>query len=250
MTDVTQLRDNLWLTYVDLGDEDVKGAVILGSRRAVVWDTLSHPQDMEAVQPLIADRPFHVVYTHADYDHCWGTNGLPDVPGEIIAHKSCAQRFRTDVPKTLKAKQNKAQHWHAVELMPPTLTFEKYISLDLGDITLELHHLSGHTPDCIVGFIPQWGVLLAGDTVETPLPLINEDSPVNTWLDHLRQWADDERVQTVVLAHGDVGNRDTIQHNIDYLSRLAARQPVEVPDDLPPFYQRAHQRNQKRSQQI
>lgn len=251
MVEVTKLRDNLWLTYSNPKgiDEDVRGAVVVGSQRTVVWDTLFHPDDMQPVRELIGDSAFHVVYSHADYDHCWGTNGLPAVSGEIIAHHKCAKRFQKEVPGTLRRKRDKMAWFEAVELMPPTLTFDNTLSFDLGDVTLELHHLPGHTLDCIVGFIPQWGVLLAGDTIETPLPLVSKNSPVDDWLNHLERWADDTRVETVVLAHGGVGTRETVRYNIDYISALRAGKHVDLPDDLPAFYKRAHGRNQKRVEQ-
>lgn len=48
-----------------------------GRRRALVWDTLSHPRDMAGWLPLISPLELVIVYSHADWDHIWGTAGPP-----------------------------------------------------------------------------------------------------------------------------------------------------------------------------
>ena len=72
--------------------------------------------------------------------------------------------------------------WDSVVLVPPTEAFDEERSIQVGGLTLQLHHLPGHTPDCIVGFIPERGVLLAGDAVETPCPVVPPDSALDEWI--------------------------------------------------------------------
>ena len=55
------LEPDIWLTQVTLDDFDVRGALILGGTRVVVWDTLSHPRDMRLFEPLIGDRDIVIV---------------------------------------------------------------------------------------------------------------------------------------------------------------------------------------------
>jgi hypothetical protein len=42
-----EFRPTLWLTELVLDDFDVRGAVIVGQERVLVWDTLSHLSTME-----------------------------------------------------------------------------------------------------------------------------------------------------------------------------------------------------------
>jgi len=37
-----EFRPGLWLTEASLDDFEVRGAVIIGAERAVIWDSLSH----------------------------------------------------------------------------------------------------------------------------------------------------------------------------------------------------------------
>ncbi|RIK55767.1 hypothetical protein DCC62_31070 [candidate division KSB1 bacterium] len=73
MTILKKFRPGLWLTELHLDDFDVRGAVIIGEKSAVVWDSLSHPRDMQPVRVLLAQKDWQLVYSHADWDHVWGT---------------------------------------------------------------------------------------------------------------------------------------------------------------------------------
>jgi glyoxylase-like metal-dependent hydrolase (beta-lactamase superfamily II) len=244
MSDVRTLEADISLLQVALDDYDVRGALVVGARRAVVWDTLSHPRNMDPVVPLIGDRDLVIVYSHADWDHIWGTAGLPYARARIVAHVRCRERFESDVPLVLTEKQASAPgRWNDVVLVPPTETFASEWSVNLGGMNLVLHHLPGHTPDCIVGFIPERGVLLAGDTVETPCPVVPKDSPLESWIAELRRWAADARVRTVVPAHGPIGGREILEENVTYLEGILSGRPIGPRGPLTPFYRATHEQN-------
>lgn len=244
MTRLRELEPGLCVTELDLPEFSVRGAVLVGRDRALAWDTLSHPRDMAPVAARVAGRPLTVVYSHADWDHVWGTGGL--APDEVVGQEICRRRFDEDVPITL-AKKRAAEPgaWDDVRLVPPTRTFERETLLDLGDLTCVVHHLPGHTPDCCVAFLPERGVLLMGDTVETPLPVINDAGAVAAWLAALAPWAADPRVRLVIPAHGPIGGREVIARTIDYLAALTAGRSPAVPDHLDPFYRETHAENMR-----
>lgn len=248
MTVIHEYSPGLWLTDLHLDEFDVRGAVILGGKRAVVWDTLSHPRDMQPIVPLVQDKHTMIIYTHADWDHVWGTSGLRY--REIIAQDMCYERFSADVPLYLQEKKaEQPGKWEEVLLIPPMLTFSTQMNLDLGDITLELHHLPGHTLDCIVGFIPEWGILLAGDTVETPLPVVNEDTPLDVWITALERWEKDQRVKIVIPAHGEIGDRTLFTRNIAYLKGLSDGSAKDLlPAVMTGFYWDTHKQNMEYAQ--
>jgi glyoxylase-like metal-dependent hydrolase (beta-lactamase superfamily II) len=235
---------DIWVARVRLDDYDVRGALVLGDQRAVVWDTLSRPRDMRPFVPLIGPRELVIAYSHADWDHIWGTAGLPYDGVRIVAHDRCGLRFGNDVPIVLAEKQQaEPGRWDDVTLVPPTDGFEQDWSLDLGGLTLDLHHLPGHTADCIVGFVRERGVLLAGDTVETPCPVVPPDSPLTGWISELTRWAEDSRVEVVVPAHGPIAGREILRRNIEYLEALRTGHPIEPPGLNTPFYRDTHLSN-------
>ncbi|RPJ83232.1 MAG: MBL fold metallo-hydrolase [Acidobacteria bacterium] len=241
---VEQLDEGVWTTEVALDEYNVRGALVAGSHRAIVWDTLSHPRDMQGYLPLIGDRELVIVYSHADWDHIWGTAGLPFEPASIVGHRACLERFSSDVPATLEEKQaGEPGRWDEVRLVPPRTVFDVEHRIDLGGMTLELRHLPGHTEDCIVGFVPERGLLVAGDTVETPLPVVPPGAPLDRWIEGLERWARDGRVSCVVPAHGSIGGPEIVHRTIAYLYGLRDGRPAQVGEALTAFYRQTHEAN-------
>jgi len=244
MTTLTEFRPGLFLTELQLPDFAVRGAVIIGAQRAIIWDSLSHPRDMQPVENFLAQKNWALIYSHADWDHVWGTAGLPYHAKPIIGHVDCLARFAQEVPVELNEKKKlQPGQWDEVVLIPPTQTFTQEFALELGGLTLTLHHLPGHTRDCIVGFIPEWGILLAGDTVETPLPVINPGSPIEAWIAALQKWSQNDRVQHVIPSHGIMGGRELLQQNIAYLQNLQNGAAINLPEQLDDFYRQTHHSN-------
>ena len=241
---LNEVRPNLWLYEAQASGISVRGALIRGQRHAAVWDSLAHPDDVRPLLPLLEDTPFHLIYSHADWDHCWGSAGFMRPPLSIIAQAHCRRRFHDDVPATLRRMSlDQPEHWDAVRLIPPNIHFKSALTLDLGGINLELRHLPGHTPDCIVGWIPQWGVLLGGDGIETPLPVVNRGDQVDSWLAHLRRWSARPDVSLAIPAHGEAAGRSALEQTIAYLSALSGSQKFDLPSPLATFYAETHEKN-------
>lgn len=244
MTILHRFNDQILLTEVQYPDYLVRGSALLGATATVIWDTLTHPDDMRALLPLIGDRPPIVVYSHADWDHIWGTAAFPAVPPVVVGHRLCRRRFEDDVPATLQQiMREEAGRWDAVRLVPPNRIFDDTLVLDLGGLTLELHALPGHTPDSIVGLVVEHGLLLMGDTVETPLPCVPTGCPLDSWLAALGGWLADSRVETVIPSHGAWGGKEIIRQTMTYLQDLQAGRRMPDTAELTPFYRRTHLEN-------
>jgi glyoxylase-like metal-dependent hydrolase (beta-lactamase superfamily II) len=249
LPEITLLRPGFWLVETDLEDFQLRGAVLVGAERAVVWDTLARPRDMAGVAELTSGLPLSVVYSHGDWDHVWGTAGLARPWDDILAHLSCAERFLKEIPGTLKEKQSESPGvYDGVRLLPPTRTFRATLTMELGGVTLELHHLPGHTPDSVVGFLPEWGILLAGDAVETPLPFLNPGSPIEPWAESLEDWSERlekaEEPSIVIPSHGQIGGPELLRENAGYLRKLLAGRDPGIREGLNPFYRETHASNQ------
>lgn len=248
MPDITELQSGLWVVQAHLTDFQVRGVLVAGSDRAVIFDSLSHPDDMEGVAEVTPDLPLSLVYSHGDWDHVWGTSGISRPVDEIIAHERCGPRFSSDIPETLATMRlQEPGRYDSVELIPPTRGFPGKQALALGGITLELHALPGHTPDTIVGFIPEWGILLAGDAVETPLPFLNPGSPLEEWASSLDQWAERldgcDPAATVIPSHGKIGGPALLKENANYLRAIGSGRDPEVPSEMDSFYRETHENN-------
>lgn len=229
-------------------EPSVRGAVILGERYTIVFDTLYSPRDMVPVLALAGGRrrPILVINSHADYDHAWGNAAFPGVP--IIGHAACRERLLVEGDALLEKQREDPEEYATSSLVPPDLVFTDTMRIDAGGFTVVLHHLPGHTRDCLVAHIPEHRLLLAGDCAETPIPLLN-DGPLDGWIAALRGWADPALVETVVSSHGPISGIALLRRNADYLESLRHGNPDEAAPgaEAPPFYREAHRRNVARA---
>jgi hypothetical protein len=227
----------IFLHEISLDEFSVRAALLHGTRWCLVWDTLSCPGDKTAISARCADHQTIVVYSHADWDHAWGTAALPhNTP--IVAHDLCAQRFRDEVPQTLAEFRSQApSKWAEVKLTPPVMTFTQASRIDLGGLTVRLQHLPGHTPDSIVAFSPELNLLLAGDTVEWPCPCVPEDCDLEAWITALASG-----VNTLGCASYPVTGQKAAKNCWTTPSPTSTAAP-RAPLDMPPmsdFYARTH----------
>lgn len=232
----------VYLHEITLDEFPVRAALLQGANFRLVWDTLSHPDDMAEIAARSAGRPTFIVYSHADWDHVWGTAAFErNTP--IIAHHLGRERFATDLPQTLADfRRDQPGKWEAIELRPPLLTFGRDMDVDLGGLTVQLRHLPGHTPDSIVAFAPELNLLLAGDAVEWPCPCVPKNCDLEAWIEALRSWRAQPGLR-VVPSHGPEGGAELLDHAIAYLDALRHGRPAVVPANMPDFYARTHQDN-------
>ena len=150
----------------------------------------------------------------------------------------------TDVPHKLHEKQmTEPGRWDAIEVIPPNVTFAHELVLDLGQLTVVLSHLPGHTMDSIVAFLPEEGLLLMGDAVETPFPVVKDKRHVAPWIAVLQKWEHNSDVRIVIPAHGPISGREILQQNVMYLQSLMDGHPIALPQEINEFYRLTHEMN-------
>lgn len=244
MPQLQEIRPNLWICELTAPPVAVRSVLVKGDKYAVVWDTLTLPEEAAPLARVIGDMPYYVVYSHGDWDHAWGTAGLGEGRLGVIGHAECLRRFGDDAPRKLQRMQMEAPgNWESVRLVPPDMAFASRLSLDLGALTLQLHHVPGHTSDSIVGWIPEWGVLLGGDAIETPLPVVNNAQLLAGWLAALESWQMRENLERSIASHGSLDGRESLDQTVDYLRALSGDRKFKLPRKLDDFYRETHQKN-------
>ena len=192
----------------------VASYMIAGSRERVVIDSLMRPSDMSSFQEVS-----YVIYTHADWDHCWGTPGLPG--SRVIAHRSGLTRLMSEKEQHTLDRL-KAEHptfLQEASIVLPSITFTHEMELNLGGITVRLVHLPGHTEDSLVVHVPELDVLIVGDVLEEPFPYINEPGYIRPWIKGLRESATWGTKQVFSSHSGEMGIED-LTRTADYLESL------------------------------
>ncbi|WP_427024347.1 MBL fold metallo-hydrolase [Aureimonas ureilytica] len=230
------------VSIVRLG-ETVDAVFVRTARFNVLVDTLDTPdacrQALALLEGPVRDRPLVVVNSHMDWDHFWGNVAVGD-RAVIIAHETALQRYRApSVREVLREKAAEEERYRSVELLAPSVTFSGSMCLDGGDLTLELLHTPGHTPDHVAVWIPELKTCLAVDAVEDPIPEVWSDDPK-----HLRallaslSMIQGLGAEHVVLAHGQTSSPAIVAKNLAYFSELMRRAKAvdwgaHASDDLP-----------------
>ncbi|RFB88440.1 MBL fold metallo-hydrolase [Rhizobium leguminosarum bv. trifolii] len=215
------------IVIVRAGDE-VDAVFVRTERFNVLIDTLGTPEQcrraLDLLEEKAAARPLIVINSHMDWDHFWGNAAIAG-RAPIIAHTAALDRLRDPAAQqVLKDKMNQESRFQNVELIGPDITFSGAMVLNGGDLTLELIHTPGHTPDHIAVWIPELRTCLAVDAVEYPIPEVWSRTAgdlrlIRSSLQRIR----DLDARLVIPAHGQTSSPSTVKANLAYFEALADR---------------------------
>lgn len=207
---------------------EVDAYIVITDRYVIVLDTLLCPEDvsfmLQSINNELHGRSLLCIDSHADWDHTWGNcffTGENVAP--IIAHDHCLTRLQsTEAQKELLDFQQLSPTFKNVFLLPPTITFNQRLTIQDGNLTIQLLHAPGHHLDQIVAWIPELRLLLSFDAVERPLPLIESVSCVPHMFTTLEQLIA-LQPQRVLCSHGKTTSPDQIKQNLVYIREIEKR---------------------------
>ena len=156
----------------------VETAVVVTERYVVVVDTMINEaaaaQLLAQARPHLNDgRSLLVLNTHADYDHVWGNQLFAARGTPIVGRRNSVPIFfQPDAVALLEQlRADEPEIFGDVTPTPPTILFDEALTVDGGDLTLELFATPGHTVDHTSLYIPEIDTLLAADAAEFPYPM-------------------------------------------------------------------------------
>lgn len=231
-------------TFIEQGESEameVDAYAIITERYVLIADTLLCPEDMaqvmQEIQDALAGRQLLVINSHADWDHSWGNGyftGAHATP--IIAHQHCRTRLQSDEAKTgLADFQHRNATFRNTTLTLPTITFVNTLTIDGGDLTLELIPAPGHHLDHIAIWLPELRLLLAFDAAENPIPILEDAEAVTSMVVTLERFLS-LQPQRVLCSHGKTTSIDTVRRNLAYLREVERRSRATLaarPDHRP-----------------
>ncbi len=137
---ITQLEDAMWV--VETSDHTTM-YIIEGSEKAVLIDTGTDCASLDSIVRLITNKPLYVVITHMHPDHAGNVRYF----NEIWLHPA----------DTVLLGKMGVHYEGVIHYVRDNDVFE------LGDRTLEVKHMPGHTPGSIVLLDYQSGNCYSGD---------------------------------------------------------------------------------------
>ncbi len=216
-------------------------ACINTSEGVVLVDTPMLPDHIEQCEAFISDlNPMGVKYiinTHIHFDHIIGNNQLG---GTVIMHESMREDLFKEnstlresfVPGTPGRTQEDTDFILGEPLIASEITVIDALALHMGDRTLRLYHVGGHTRDSMVVYVEEDQVLITGDNVTSGLHPYKGDASFADWNKALARLKTFD-VKTVVPGHGPICTADDIDRLADCLQRMWDLTWDLVAKDLP-----------------
>ena len=181
-----QLTDHIFLIPANHRTDRPVLAAIVGRERVLMIDagaSQAHTQlFLDELGRETQRRPDWVALTHWHWDHSFGmahlaaptighhnlTKNLSKLQGLAWDDLALAERVQRG-EEIVFCAENIAREYGAerdIEIVLPTITFEQTMTLDLGDVTCELHHLpTDHTDDAIAIYVREDQALFLGDAL-------------------------------------------------------------------------------------
>ena len=214
----------------------VTAGVIVTSEGAVVVDTLPFPQETRELLVFVQERglrvPF-VINTHSHADHVNGSYLFEEA--DLVAHRRCRAILRRHGERVLEEAKAETPELAEVQLRLPSISFDQELTLRLGDRTMRLIHLPGHTPDLIGVYVEEDKILFAGDAV-MPVPYI-VGGDREAMMDSLRIIGQ-LSLENIVQGHGEVILRGEVEQAIEssilYLETIYEKVKEAVEAGAPP----------------
>jgi glyoxylase-like metal-dependent hydrolase (beta-lactamase superfamily II) len=181
---IRELGEGIWSCEQDDGPRIVRQAVVAGERAVLLVDTGLPGVPTAELLPLVAglgERELVVLITHPDSDHLGGTAevlaarpgtrvlaGPLDLPLVGDPERMLRERYarfseHDDVPFGAVAAERARSR--AGGAFPGAEAANEQTRLDLGGRTVTVISTPGHSPGHVAAWIPDAGLLAAGDAV-------------------------------------------------------------------------------------
>jgi glyoxylase-like metal-dependent hydrolase (beta-lactamase superfamily II) len=215
----------------------VNAGFITGDEITLVVDTGGNTLAAQSIHGYAAtarpDNRLRVVNTEKHFDHIggngffrelgievWGHAGIARTPNEFQAEIA---EFNDAIPYPVRrARREERVFFYQTSLVNPNCPIHNDITFDLGGLRAEILLTPGHTPTNLSVWVPEDGVLFAGDClIREYLPNLDAGSSTDwqQWLKSLDR-IEQLKAHCVVGGHGPVSREDEIPVAIDALRKV------------------------------
>lgn len=169
----------------------------------------------------------YIIYTHQHFDHVMGSAFLTR---RTIAYNEAISGIKyleTNLAKEITLfspdlYEEKKEIFDNLEIILPQITFSSELRLYMGDRTLELTFVGGHSSASIVVYVPEDRVLFAGDNIVTGQLPFTANCRFGPWIEMLRR-VEKMEINTIVPGHGDTCGQEVTRNIRSYFEAMRDR---------------------------
>jgi len=200
---------------------------ILTSEGVILIDTFFYPEETRAVKQFLEQRlglPIrYVINTHYHADHTLGNCLFPQA--QLVSHRRCRELLHERGGAGLDQMKAQSPEFGNVTVVLPEMVFDQGdMTFHLGDKTVTLCYLPGHSADLIGVWVADDRIFFASDNM-MPVPTIFDGDLAD--LQRSLSTILDMNPDFVVQGHGEVILRgeieSLIQSDLAYLDCIQER---------------------------
>lgn len=229
-------------TYCILGGEKEPNiGFVVGKNGILVVDSTFTPY--HATQALrqirsVSQKPIRYVFnTHFHSDHTFGNQVFS---AKVIATRECREIMsglletewsRESVQKWLDENPEWKKHLTDLNIALPDVLFDQEHEVDLGNLTVTLRHLGGHTRDSSIAYVPSSKVLFSGDLMFQGRYPYTKDANLTQWISGLKSIQQME-FDYLVPGHGFLCDTGGVEFLLRYFENLLENCRRFIREDL------------------
>ncbi|MDP7977719.1 MBL fold metallo-hydrolase [Bacillus sp. WLY-B-L8] len=252
MQQIKKIGHSFWyMTPVSETDRPILGMVV-GKEKTLMIDAGNSEAHahlfLEMLNEQNISNPDFVALTHWHWDHIFG---LPVLKNALsIAHSETKEEMNTlvsyewtDEALDIRVKEGTEIEFCAscikkefseqprnIQIVLPSLTFQKQLELDLGDVTCVLKHVGGdHSHDSVVIYIKEEKILFLGDCIYADIFSSKWNYTTKRTFELIRELEKFD-AETYILSHGKAIDRNEFLQEIRLLKTVGTYTEIHKGD--------------------
>ena len=185
---------------------------VITEQGPVIVDTPMLPEEArdfcDQLQQITSKDIAYLIYTHQHFDHVMGAAYLTKRTIAYDGAISGIKYLETNLSKEITLffpdlYQERKETFDNLEVVLPQITFSTELRLYMGDRTLELSFVGGHSSASILIYVPEDRVLFAGDNIVTGMLPVTANCRFRPWIELLRR-VEEMKIDAIVPVPGEV----------------------------------------------